>query len=317
MKKIPVILDGDPGHDDAIAWTYAQASGCFDIRAVTSVAGNQTIEKVTYNAQRICALTGIAAPVAQGAYTPLFTDYVSGKNFHGESGLDGPALPEPDHPLSDLSAVELMARVLHESTEKITIIATGPLTNVAALLLMHPDVKDKIALISIMGGGLKTGNWTPACEYNIFEDPEAAQIVFSSGIPMQMSGLDVTEQALMFPEDAEKFRALGNQTADIVAGWLNFFFIHHAELGWAGSPLHDPCAVLSLVHPEIFTIQEVYVAVDTDGLYTRGATIADWQGVWQKAPNTRAVIGVDREKFVAILLEAMHAYDGREVPVHA
>lgn len=311
MKKTPIILDGDPGHDDAIAWVYAQACGAFDIRAVTSVAGNQTIEKVTFNARRICALAGIAAPIAEGAHRPLLCPYISGSNFHGESGLDGPALPKPDRPLDQRTAVELMADVLRESKEAVTIIATGPQTNTAALLLAHPELKNKIAQIAIMGGGIRSGNWTPAAEYNIIEDPEAAQIVFASGLPILMAGLDVTERALIYPEDQKKFAAVGNQVGDIVAGWLKFFFIHHQELGWAGSPLHDPCAVMGLVHPEIFTFKQAHVCVDTHGEFTRGATIIE-QG---KSLDTKIMLDVDREKFVQYLVEACRVYDGREVEI--
>lgn len=250
IKKIPVILDGDPGHDDAIAWVFAKANPAFDIKAVTSVAGNQTLAKTTYNAMRICTLLGIDAPIAKGRELPLLSPLITAGNFHGESGLDGPAIPEPCVQLSELSSVDLMAKVLRESEEPVTIIATGPQTNVAALLLTHPELKSKIGRISIMGGGLRNGNWTPAAEFNIFEDPEAAQIVFTSGIPLTMCGLDVTEKAIVYPEDEKRIREIGNQVSGIVADWLDFFFKHHAELGWNGSPLHDPCAVavLSLIH---------------------------------------------------------------------
>ena len=153
-EKIPVILDGDPGHDDAIAWMLAKSSPLLDIRAVTSVCGNQTIEKTTYNAQRICALLGIDAPVAMGRPGPLMTPPMNAPSVHGQSGLDGPVLPEPDRPLSPLPAVGLMAEVLRASEQPVTIVSTGPQTNVAALLLAHPELKEKIARISLMGGGI-------------------------------------------------------------------------------------------------------------------------------------------------------------------
>lgn len=173
LKKIPVILDGDPGHDDAMAWMLAKASPALDILAVTSVAGNQTIEKTTYNAQRVCTLLGIDAPLAQGRPGPILSDPITAGNIHGQTGLDGPSLPEPSRPLSPLGAVELMAETLRQSAEPVTIIATGPETNVAALLLAHPELKSKIAQISVMGGGIGYGNWTPAAEFNILVDPEA------------------------------------------------------------------------------------------------------------------------------------------------
>ena len=174
--RIPVLLDGDPGHDDAIAWMLA-ATG-LDIRGVSSAAGNQTIEKTTRNALRICTLLGIKAPVAMGLARPLLSEALTAPSVHGVSGLDGPALPEPDREAAPERAPEQMARLLRESAEPLTIVATAPLTNVAALLLAHPELKANIAGISLMGGGLAHGNWTPAAEFNILADPEAADVVF-------------------------------------------------------------------------------------------------------------------------------------------
>lgn len=313
VKKIPLILDGDPGHDDAIAWMLAKASPALDIRAVTSCAGNQTIEKTTYNARRVCTLLGIDAPIAMGRPRPLLSDPVTAGNIHGQTGLDGPALPEPAMELSGLGAVELMAEVLRTSETPVTIVSTGPQTNVAALLLAHPELKGKIGRISLMGGGIAYGNWTPAAEFNILVDPEAAQAVFSSGIPVQMAGLDVTEKALIFPEDFERIRAVGNQVARVVAEWLDFFYRFHRSIGYAGAPVHDPCAVASLLHPELFTIQEMYVEVETAGEYCRGATVGDLRA--GRAPNARCLMDVDRQGFADLLVEAVRAYDGWEVRV--
>ena len=316
MKKpIPVILDGDPGHDDAIAWMLAKASPELDIRAVTSAAGNQTIEKTTYNARRVCALLGISAPIAMGCPGPLLADPITAGNIHGQTGLDGPKLPEPTRELSSLTAVELMAKTLQESAESVTIIATGPQTNVASLLLAHPELKEKIGRISIMGGGIATGNWTPAAEFNILADPEAADIVFSSGVLVQMCGLDVTERALVFPEDFQRIRAVGNQVAGVVSEWLEFFYKFHRSIGYAGAPVHDPCAVASLLCPELFTMQDLYVAVETGGEYCRGMTVGDLHGRTGHAPNVRCVLDVDRQGFVDLLVRAVRAYDGWEVRV--
>ena len=315
LKKIPVILYGDPGHDDAIAWMLTKALPVFDILAVTSCNGNQTIEKTTNNALRVCTLLGIDAPVAQGLNRGLLTDPIPAGNIHGQTGLDGPALPDPGMELSDLGAVRLMAKALQESKEPVTIISTGPQTNVAALLLTHPELKEKIARISMMGGGLAFGNWTPAAEFNILVDPEAADVVFKSGIPVQMCGLDVTERALIFPEDFERVRAVGNQVAKVVAGWLEFFYKFHREIGYAGAPVHDACAVASLLYPEMFTIRDMYVQVETAGEYCRGMTVADEFGVCGKAPNVSCVLDLDRQAFADLLVEAVKAYDGWEVRV--
>ena len=312
IKKIPVILDGDPGHDDAIAWVLAAADPRLDIKAITTVAGNQTMAKVTYNARRIAALLKIDAPVAKGRDIPLISELMVAPQYHGESGLDGPGLPEPAQDLCPLSAVELMAKVLRESEEKVIIIATGPQTNVATLLLAHPELKEKIALISTMGGGLRNGNWTSSAEFNILVDPEAAYIEYHAGVPLMMCGLDVTEKAMIFPEEWEKIRALGNPVANTVAEWLDFCFIHLKQLGWEGATLHDPCSVLAITHPEIFKIIDVYVEIELGGEYTRGATIADWKHRSGKEPNCKAVVDIDREKFVELLIEMISRFGGEQ-----
>ncbi len=313
IKKRPVILDGDPGHDDAIAWVLAAASDEFDIKAITTVAGNQTLEKVTYNARRIAALLHLDIEVAKGRNRPLCGDLIIAPNFHGETGLDGPTLPEPRNELSKLSAIEMMEKVLRESEEKVTIITTGAQTNIGALLLSHPELKEKIELISTMGGGLRNGNWTSGAEFNILVDPEAAYNVYHSGVPLQMCGLDVTERALVYPEDWQRIRELNNPVAEVVAGWFDFFFIHVSSLGWKGATTHDPCAVLSILHPEIFTIKDYYVDVELSGKYCRGATIADYHNRLGKEPNCRCVVDVDREKFVEYLVKACAKFDGWEV----
>lgn len=315
MKRIPVILDGDPGHDDAIAWVFAKASPKLDIRAVCSVNGNQTIEKTTYNARRIMALLGIDAPFAKGAIRPMIADVMPAGNWHGESGLDGPAMPEPDQEISPLSAPDLMAKVISESEDLVTIIATGPQTNVAELLVSHPEVKDKIGRISFMGGGIAFGNWIPGAEYNILCDPEAADIVFRSGIPLTMSGLDVTEKAIIKPEDIGRIRAVGNQVSEITAAWIEFFIQHPMDIGYAGAPVHDPCAVLTLIEPQIFTMKDLHVDIELTGQYTRGATVASMED-WQiQNPNVTCALTIDQSAYVDLLISYLHAYDGREVRI--
>ena len=315
MSKRPIILDGDPGHDDAIAWVFAKADPALDIRMVSSVAGNQTIEKTTYNMRRVCTLLGIDAPQVKGAVCPILADPITAGNWHGDSGLDGPPMPEPAYPLSELTAADLMAQIIRESDEPVTIIPTGPLTNVAQLLMIHPEVKEKIACISLMGGGVTHGNWHPAAEFNIVEDPEAAWTVYHSGIPIIMCGLDVTEKAIIRPDDFPRIRGVGNQVAEIVTGWLEFFYLHPMAIGYSGAPVHDPCAVLALTHPEIFSMRDLYVDIELGGEYCRGATVADFKGGLGKKPNARVVMKIDRDRYIDLLIEALHTYDGREVPV--
>lgn len=306
--RIPIILDGDPGHDDAIAWMLANASDALEILAVTTSAGNQTIEKTTYNALRVCTLLGMKVPVAKGARHPLMTEPMNAPSVHGESGLDGPPLPEPAFEVSAENSIDLVARLIRECDRKVTLVPTGPLTNVARLLLAHPGLKPKIERISLMGGGIHHGNWTPAAEFNILVDPEAAKIVFESGVPILMAGLDVTEKALMLPEDFARVRALNNPVSDIVWQWLEFFYQFHRKLGYPGAPMHDPCAVMALIHPEIFTTHDYHVQIETCGDWCKGATIADFRENTGRAPNATCIMDVDREAFADLLVQAVATY---------
>lgn len=308
LKRIPVILDCDPGHDDAIAMLMAFASPLLDVRAVTTVGGNQTIEKTTNNALRILTLIGRDTPVARGADKPLVRDLEIAPSVHGESGLDGPKLPDPDRLPSKLSAVELMAQCLRECDEKLALIPTGPLTNIAVLLLAYPELKEKIARISLMGGAAIGGNWTGAAEFNILVDPEAADIVFRSGIPITMAGLDVTHKAMVYPEDIEAIRKEKGRVAGLIAGLLDFFIQYHRRSGWNCAPMHDPCAVAWLLRPDIFTSKKLAVRIDLKGDHTTGCTVTDTRAVmgWEK--NIDVLFDVDRKAFVDLLLETVRSY---------
>jgi pyrimidine-specific ribonucleoside hydrolase len=308
MAKTPIILDGDPGHDDAIAWMLAKASDQLEILACTSVSGNQTIEKTSYNARRVMTLLGIKTPFAMGRSKPLLGEAMHAGNIHGETGLDGPALPEPVIEPEALSAVELIGKTIAESTVPVTLVATGPLTNIGALLILYPELKQKIAHIFIMGGGIAHGNWTPAAEFNILVDPEAADVVFRSGVPITMAGLDVTLKALVFPEDFERIRALNNPVATVVAEWLDFFYGFHRQIGYTGAPVHDAVAVAALIKPKILTAKDFYVQVETSGDFCRGATIADHYGRAHQPPNVTVLTDIDRQAFVDLLVQAAAWY---------
>lgn len=309
-KTIPIIMDCDPGHDDAIAMVLAHASPRLRVLGVTTAAGNQTVRKTTYNAQRICTLLGMEVPIAMGRERPLTAEPIHAPNIHGQSGLDGPQLPEPKTPICDCSAVELMAKLLRESEQRVTIVSTGPLTNTACLLLTQPELKNKIERISLMGGGIAHGNWTPAAEFNILVDPEAADIVFRSGIPITMAGLDVTLKALTYEEDFDRIRAIGNPVASVVADWLEFFYRFHRSIGYAGAPLHDPIAVAALIRPELFEFRDLFVQIELEGEYCRGATVGDLEGTTGHAPNASVILGLDREGFVELLCDAVRTYGG-------
>lgn len=308
---LPIILDCDPGHDDAIAIVLALASPELDVKAITSSAGNQTPEKTLRNVLRMLTLLQRQdIPVAGGARKPLIRELIIADNVHGESGLDGPALPEPDFAPQSVTAVELMAKTLRESPQPVTIVATGPQTNVALLLNSHPELHDKIARIVMMGGAMVLGNWQPAAEFNIYVDPEAAEIVFQSGIPVVMAGLDVTHRAQIHGLDIERFRQLGNPVATIVAELLDFFMEYHkdAKWGFTGAPLHDPCTIAWLLKPELFTSVERWVGVETQGKYTQGMTVVDYYFLTGNQPNTTVLLDVDREGFVDLLAERLAFY---------
>lgn len=308
---LPIILDCDPGHDDAIALVLALASPELDVKAVTSSAGNQTPDKTLHNVLRMLTLlkrTDI--PVAGGAVKPLMRELIIADNVHGESGLDGPALPEPGFAPQNCTAVELMARVLRESPEPVTIVATGPQTNVALLLNSHPELHARIARIVIMGGAMGLGNWTPTAEFNIFVDPEAAEIVFQSGVQVVMAGLDVTHQAQIMAEDIERFRQIGNPVATTVAELLDFFMEYHKAEKWGfkGAPLHDPCTIAWLLKPELFTAIERWVGVETQGQYTQGMTVVDYYFLTGRRPNATVLINLNRQAFVDLLAERLTFY---------
>ncbi|MEH8169494.1 pyrimidine-specific ribonucleoside hydrolase RihA [Aeromonas veronii] len=309
---LPVILDCDPGHDDAIALILALASPELKVLAVTTSAGNQTPDKTLNNALRILTLLGRDdIPVAAGAPKPLARELIIADNVHGESGLDGPKLPDPAFAPQAMTGLELMAKCLRESPEPVTLVPTGPMTNIALLLAAHPELKPKIARIVLMGGAAGAGNWTPAAEFNIYVDPEAADMVFKSGIPITMCGLDVTHEAQVMDEDIERVRAITNPVAQCVAGLLDFFMIYHRDPKWgfAGAPLHDPCTIAWLLAPELFHGVECWVDIETSGEHTVGMTVVDRYGLTGKPANALVLLGLDRPGFIDLLVTRLRAFD--------
>lgn len=308
---LPVILDCDPGHDDAIALILALASPELKVLAVTTSAGNQTQEKTLNNALRILTLLGRDdIPVAAGAPKPLARELIIADNVHGESGLDGPTLPDPAFAPQAMTGLELMAKSLRESPEPVTLVPTGPLTNIALLLAAHPELKPNIARIVLMGGAAGAGNWTPAAEFNIYVDSEAADMVFKSGIPITMCGLDVTHEAQVMDEDIARVRAIANPVARCVAGLLDFFMIYHRDPKWgfAGAPLHDPCTIAWLLAPGLFHGVECRVDIETRGVHTTGMTVVDRYGLTGKPANALVLLGLDRPGFIDLLVERLRFF---------
>jgi pyrimidine-specific ribonucleoside hydrolase len=308
MRKIPVIFDCDPGHDDAVARILAFASAQLDIRGVTVTAGNVTLEKTLNNAKKILGFIGRRPLLAAGAAGPMFRDLVTAPEIHGKSGLDGPALPLPDYPEDPAPAVDLMRRLIMESAEPVTIIATGPLTNLGILFTAFPQVKDNIAQISLMGGSLGPGNWTAAAEFNIYVDPEAADIVFSSGLPLIMSPLDLTQKALIMGDEIEALRNLGGGVPGLTAELLDFYFQSYLKRGFPGAALHDPCAVACLTNPELFSSRPCHVVVETRGTHTAGMTLGDLRPWSTAKPNVTVNTDIDREGFIKLLFAACGSY---------
>lgn len=307
MSPIPVILDVDPGHDDAVALMMACGSVDLDLLAVTTVAGNVELEKTTYNALRVLSLIGHTdVPVASGASRPLERELHTAYDIHGESGLDGPEeLPPPTFGTDDRNAVQLIAATLRSSPKPVTLIPTGPLTNIATFLREHPNLREKIAHISLMGGSIGLGNTTPAAEFNIYVDPEAAREVFESGLPITMSGLDVTHQAGAGPGERDRLRRIG-EPGRMIAGFLNFFAAaYESTFGFDSPPLHDPVAVAAVLQPGLLETRPMRVDVECEGELTRGETVCDFYGVTGKTPNAEVGVELDREGFFGLLYETL------------
>jgi inosine-uridine nucleoside N-ribohydrolase len=305
---IPVLLDCDPGHDDAIAIMLAAASPAVDLLGITTVAGNQTLAKTTLNARRVCSAAGITVPIAAGRAQPLHGRLQTAAGIHGETGLDGPAFGEPAVQVEPVGAVEFLHRVIGEADRPVTLVATGPLTNVAALLLAHPEMAGRIREIVVMGGSTERGNATPYAEFNVRTDPEAADIVIGSGLPVTMCGLNVTHRALATGDVLGRIAALGTPLARICVDLLTFFSASYRRVfGFEAPPLHDPVAVARVIDPAMVTTVEANVAVELAGTHTRGATVVDLHGVTGRQPNAQVATGLDVHRFWDLIVTAIAA----------
>lgn len=309
-SRTPVILDCDPGHDDALAITLALARPELDLLAVTTVAGNAPLEATTRNALRVLTLLGrTAIPVAAGAARPLVRPLHVAVNVHGTSGLDGADLPEPGVAARPEHAVELMRALIEASPDPVTLIPTGPLTNIALLIRTYPRLLERVSRICLMGGAVGEGNATASAEFNIWADPDAAAIVFEAGRPLTMIGLDVTHLALVSAADAARMAALGTRTGRVFADLLEFFGRFHRErYGWDGSPIHDAVAVAHVALPGLVRTETCRVDIETTSELTRGRTVADRAGLTGRDPNAEIGLGIDRGRFVDLLVEAVAAF---------
>jgi pyrimidine-specific ribonucleoside hydrolase len=306
---IPFILDCDPGHDDALALVVGLARPELRLLAVTTVAGNAGLPETTRNALRVLTLlrrTDI--PVAAGAAGPLLRPLHVADNVHGASGLEGADLPEPAFAPRPEGAIELIRAILDASSEPVTIAAVGPLTNIALLVRTHPELLGRIASIRVMGGAITEGNSTASAEFNIWQDPEAARIVFDCGRPVTLMTLDTTHQALFRAADVERLERLGTRVAAVFADLLRFFSRFHAQrYGWDGSPIHDAVTVAHLAVPDLVRTAAYRVDVETTSELTRGRTVVDLYAQTGRPPNVDVGRDIDRERFVDLLIEAVAA----------
>jgi len=309
MKSRPIIIDTDPGQDDAVALLLALASPELEVLGITTVAGNVPLVLTTRNACIMLELIGRQdVPVYAGAIRPMVRPLVTAEFVHGKTGLDGPILPEPTMTQSSGHAVDFIIRTLRERPARtVTLCPLGPLTNIALALVRAPDIAGKIAEIVLMGGGcFEGGNITPTSEFNIFVDPHAAEVVFKSGVPIVMMPLDVTHQVLTTRARIAAIRAIGNRSGVVVAEMLEFFErfdIEKYESG--GGPLHDPCVIAYLLRPELFSGRHINVEIETRSELTMGMTVADWWSVSGRPSNALFMRNVDADGFFELLAERL------------
>ncbi|TJZ58763.1 nucleoside hydrolase [Streptomyces piniterrae] len=303
-----IILDCDPGHDDAIAMLLAHGNPGIELVAVTTVVGNQTLEKVTRNALSVARIAGITGvPFAAGCPRPLVRKIETAPDIHGETGLDGPDLPEPAFELDRRHAVDLIIDTVmaHEPGE-ITIVPTAGLTNIALAVRKEPRIAERVREVVLMGGGYHEGNWSAVAEFNIKIDPEAAHIVFNEKWPLTMVGLDLTHQALATPEVEAKIAAVGTKPATFVLELLDFFREAYREnQGFEFPPVHDPCAVAYVIDPDVMTVRKAPVDIELTGGLTLGMTVADFRAPAPADCTTQVAVKLDHERFWNLVVDAL------------
>ncbi len=308
MAPRKIIIDTDPGQDDAVAILLALASPeDVELLGITAVAGNVPLALTQKNARMVCELAGRRdVPVFAGCDRPLARPLVTAEHVHGKTGLDGPPLPDPTMPLQAAHAVDFLIDTLRrEAPGSVTLCPIGPLTNIASAFAKAPDIVPRVAEIVLMGGAyFEVGNTTPAAEFNIHVDPQAADAVFRSGVKLTVMPLDVTHKALTTHKRVAAFRNLGTPVGEATAGWMDFFERYDSEkYGHEGAPLHDPCTIAWLIRPELFSGRHVNVEIETGSELTMGMTVADWWGVTDRPKNALFMGDVDADGFFALLTE--------------
>lgn len=306
----PILIDCDPGHDDAMAIMLALAnSDQLEVLGITCVGGNQTLEKVSENTLKVLTVVNKNIPVAKGMASPLIKEIAPAPEAHGDTGMDGPIIEEITMDFVKQNGVEFLRDKILMASEKVTIVALGPLTNIALLLKMYPEVKERIECIAMMGGSATSGNSTAAAEFNFYIDPHAAHMVFHSGIPLIQAGTEVSLAASILHTEIEQFKGKG-RVSNFVYDLLDFYSQFSKRLGIDRSPIFDACPVMYLLHPELFVAKDYYVDIELQGELTAGMSVTD-KRVWfdMKQPNTTVLLDVDREKFVEYLAQAIFTLD--------
>ncbi len=307
MAKPRIILDCDPGHDDAVAILLA-ACEC-DVLAITTVSGNAPLEMTTANALLMCQLAGLDTPVHAGADRPLLVPAAHAPRAHGATGRDGPRWPDVHLAAASNDAVGCIIETVR-AHDDVWLVPVGPLTNIALAVRQAPDIVGRVAGISLMGGSVGPGNVTPTAEFNVWADPHASQIVFAAGVPLvRMAGLNLTHQLRVVPSEAASLRKQGGIVPEFVAGLFDFYLAGYRErAGLDAAPMHDPCAVLAVTHPELFTFGARHVDVETSGVLTRGMTVADERPGTDATPNCEVAYGIDAVAALELIIDAVRSY---------
>ena len=310
MQKEKIILDCDPGHDDAVAIMLAAINPKIELLGITVVAGNQKLEKTVNNALKVCNHLNLDVPVYSGMSRPMIREQLIADDIHGETGLDGPKFEELKIKAEDKHAVNFIIDTLMNSDEKITLVPTGPLTNIGMAIRFEPRIIEKINRIVLMGGSYQLGNMTPAAEFNILADPDAAHIVFSSGVKVVMMGLDLTRQASATKEVVEKIKSLNNKASKLFVDLMEFFAASQKDVfGWSAPPVHDPTTIAYIIDPECIEVKPMFCEIELWSERSYGRTLCDYFGILKKEPNVDVAVKLDFDRFWNLIYENLKLYD--------
>ena len=310
MQKEKIILDCDPGHDDAVAIMLAAINPQIALLGLTVVAGNQKLEKTVNNALKVCNHLNLDVPVYSGMSRPMIREQLIADDIHGETGLDGPKFEELKIKAEDKHAVNFIIDTLMNSDEKVTLVPTGPLTNIGMAIRFEPRIIEKINRIVLMGGSYQLGNMTPAAEFNILADPDAAHIVFSSGVKIVMMGLDLTRQASATKEVVEKIKSLNNKASKLFVDLMEFFAASQKNVyGWSAPPVHDPTTIAYIIDPECIEVKPMFCEIELWSEKSYGRTLCDYFGILKKEPNVDVAVKLDFDKFWNLVYENLKLYD--------